>query len=56
MAAAAKLPAAQIGIVGGDRIRIAVDGERVVDEPLAAAELVWSTAIEQYFERRRAVA
>ncbi len=56
MAAAAKLPAAQIGIVGGERIRIAVEGERVLDEPLAAAELVWSTALEEYFERRRAVA
>ena len=56
MAAAAKLPAAQIGIVGGDRIRIAVEGERVLDEPLAAAELIWSTALEDYFERRRAVA
>jgi phosphoribosylformylglycinamidine synthase len=56
MAAAANLPAAQIGIVGGERIRIAVEGERVLDEPLAAAELVWSTALEGYFERRRAVA
>ena len=56
MAAAAKLPAAQIGIVGGDRIRVSVEGERVLDEPLAATELVWSTALEEYFERRRAVA
>jgi phosphoribosylformylglycinamidine synthase len=56
MAAAANLPAARIGIVGGDRIRISVAGERVLDEPLAAAELIWSTSIENYFERRRAVA
>jgi phosphoribosylformylglycinamidine synthase len=56
MAAAAKLPAASIGVVGGDRIRISVEGRRVVDEPLASAELIWSTAIERYFERRRAVA
>ena len=56
MAAAANVPAARIGIVGGDRIRVSVEGERVLDEPLAAAELVWSTAIEAYFERRRAVA
>jgi phosphoribosylformylglycinamidine synthase len=56
MAAAANLPAARIGVVGGDRIRISVDGARVLDEPLAAAELIWSTAIEEYFERRRAVA
>jgi phosphoribosylformylglycinamidine synthase len=56
MAASAKLPAARIGVVGGERIRVAVEGERVLDEPLAAAELIWSTAIEAYFERRRAVA
>jgi phosphoribosylformylglycinamidine synthase len=56
MAAAAKLPAARIGVVGGDRIRVSVEGVRVLDEPLAAAELIWSTAIEEYFERRRAVA
>jgi phosphoribosylformylglycinamidine synthase subunit PurL len=56
MAAAVNLPAARIGVVGGDRIRVAVEGVRVLDEPLAATELIWSTAIEDYFERRRAVA
>ena len=56
MAAAANLPAARIGVVGGDRIRVSVEGGRVLDEPLVAAELIWSTAIEDYFERRRAVA
>jgi phosphoribosylformylglycinamidine synthase len=56
MAAAVNLPAARIGVVGGDRIRVSIDGERVLDEPLAAAERIWSTAIEEYFERRRAVA
>ena len=56
MAAAAELPAARLGIVGGDRIRVSVEGVWVLDEPLAAAELIWSTAIEEYFERRRAVA
>ena len=56
MAAAVPLPAARIGVVGGDRIRVSIDGVRVLDEPLAAAELIWSTAIEEYFERRRAVA
>jgi phosphoribosylformylglycinamidine synthase len=56
MTAAANVPAAQIGIVGGDRVRISIAGERVLDEPRAAAELIWSTAIEDYFERRRAVA
>jgi hypothetical protein len=56
MAAAAHLPAARIGVVGGDRIRVSIDRARVLDEPLAAAELIWSTAIEDCFERRRAVA
>jgi phosphoribosylformylglycinamidine synthase subunit PurL len=56
MAAQANLPAARLGVVGGDRIRVSVDGVRALDEPLAAAERIWSTAIEKYFERRRAVA
>jgi phosphoribosylformylglycinamidine synthase len=54
MAAAANVPAARLGVVGGDRIRVSVEGVRVLDEPLAAAEAIWSTAIEAYFERRRA--
>jgi phosphoribosylformylglycinamidine synthase subunit PurL len=56
MAGASNVPAVRIGVVGGDRIRVSVDGARVLDEPLAAAESIWSTAIENYFERRRAVA
>jgi phosphoribosylformylglycinamidine synthase subunit PurL len=56
MAAATKLPAVRIGVVGGDRIRVSIDGVRVLDESIAAAESIWSTAIENYFERRRAVA
>jgi phosphoribosylformylglycinamidine synthase len=56
MASHAQVPAAQIGVVGGDRIRMSVDGRRVVDEPLAATEHVWATGLEAYFERRRAIA
>ena len=56
MAAAVNLPARRIGIVGGDRIRVSVDGARILDESLAVAERIWSTAIEDYFERRLAVA
>jgi phosphoribosylformylglycinamidine synthase len=56
LAAAAGVPAAVIGTVGGDRIRIAVDGRWLVDEPLATAERIWSTAIDAYFERSRAIA
>jgi phosphoribosylformylglycinamidine synthase subunit PurL len=43
------VPAAIIGRVGGNQIRIAVDGRVVVDESLAAAEGIHSTAIERYF-------
>jgi phosphoribosylformylglycinamidine synthase subunit PurL len=56
LAAGAGVPAAAIGVVGGDRIRISVDGRRVIDEPRAAAEEIWSTTIDEYFERRRAIA
>ena len=48
-ARAANVPAAVIGRTGGDRLRIAVGGERVVDVGVGAAERVWSTAIERQF-------
>ena len=56
LAASEGVPAARIGVVGGDRITVSVEGRRVLDEPVAAAEQIWSTAIEDYFERRRAIA
>jgi len=31
---------------------MAVGGVMVIDQPVAAAERVWSSAIEQYFEKR----
>jgi phosphoribosylformylglycinamidine synthase subunit PurL len=55
-ASAAGVPAAQIGVVGGDRIRITVAGRPVLDEPLADAERIWSSNLERVFERARAVA
>jgi phosphoribosylformylglycinamidine synthase subunit PurL len=55
-AAAAGVPAASIGTVGGSRIRIGVDGRTVLDEPLAESEQLWSTGVERYFERARAIA
>jgi phosphoribosylformylglycinamidine synthase subunit PurL len=55
-AASAGVPAAQIGTVGGDRIRISVDSRLVVDESLSDAESIWSGALERYFERARAIA
>ena len=55
-ARAAGVPAARIGTVGGRRIRLSVNGKPLVDELLADAERLWSTAIDQYFTRVRAIA
>ena len=55
-ASAAGVPAAIIGKVGGDRIRIAVDRRTVIDASLSDAERVWSTTIDRYFESKRAIA
>ena len=55
-AVAAGVPARQVGFVGGDRIRIAIDGRPVIDERLADAEHIWSTSIAGFFARTRAVA
>ncbi len=56
MAAAAGVPAAVIGRVGGNHIRLSVDGRVLIDEALAVAERIWSTALEGYFESRKAIA
>jgi phosphoribosylformylglycinamidine synthase subunit PurL len=53
-AAAARVPARVIGETGGNRLRLAVAGTVVVDVPVAEAERVWSTAIEQVFARKAA--
>jgi phosphoribosylformylglycinamidine synthase len=50
------IAAAVIGRVGGDRVRVAIAGRRVIDEALADAERLWSTAIDRYFESARAIA
>ena len=51
-----KVPAAVVGTVGGSRIRVNVDGRQVLDESLAQSEEIWSSALERYFERARAIA
>jgi phosphoribosylformylglycinamidine synthase subunit PurL len=43
------VPGAVIGRVGGDRLRISIEGRLVLDEPLAEAQRVWATSIERYF-------
>jgi phosphoribosylformylglycinamidine synthase len=56
LAAREGVSARRIGLVGGSRIRVAIDGRRVLDEPLNEAEQTWATAIERYFEPARAIA
>ena len=56
MAAAAGVPARIIGRTGGDRIRVTVEGRAVLDERVADAEQIWSTTIESFFQRPRAIA
>jgi phosphoribosylformylglycinamidine synthase len=51
LAGADNVPAAVIGRVGGDRIRISIDGGVVVDEAVAEAEQIWANAIGRYFDR-----
>jgi phosphoribosylformylglycinamidine synthase len=50
------VPFAVIGRVGGARIRLSVRGRAAIDEPLDAAERVWSTAIDRLLEPARAIA
>jgi phosphoribosylformylglycinamidine synthase len=56
LAAGAGVPAAVVGRVGGDRIRITIGQDLAIDESLADAERVWSEAIGAYFDRERAIA
>jgi phosphoribosylformylglycinamidine synthase len=56
LARKAGVPAARIGTVGGDRVRLSVSGRVVVDERVSEAERIWSTTIEGYLESKRAIA
>jgi phosphoribosylformylglycinamidine synthase len=51
-AAAAGVPARPVGQTGGTRLRIEVDGRRVIDVSIAEAERAWSGAIERFFVPR----
>ena len=51
-ASAAQVPAKVIGQTGGNRLRIAVAGQLVIDQSVDEAERVWSNTIEQYFAKR----
>jgi phosphoribosylformylglycinamidine synthase len=56
LAAESGIPTTLIGRVGGNRIRVAVAGRGVLDEPLGEAERLWSDAIGNYVEPHRAIA
>jgi hypothetical protein len=56
LARAASVPAAVVGRIGGDRIRVAAFGQVVLDELLIEMESLWSNAIDRYFATARAVA
>jgi phosphoribosylformylglycinamidine synthase len=52
----AGVPAAAIGRVGGSRITLSIGGRVAVDEPRADLEQIWSSVLEERFEKRRAIA
>ena len=51
-ATAAGVPARRIGATGGEKLTITTGGRAAIDLPVAEAERVWATALEQYFARR----
>jgi phosphoribosylformylglycinamidine synthase len=51
LAAAHRVPAARIGTVSGDRIRVSTGGRVAIDESLADAERIWNGSIEGYFAK-----
>jgi phosphoribosylformylglycinamidine (FGAM) synthase-like enzyme len=53
-AAAAEVTAREIGRVGGDAIRVSVNGQVAIDSKVADAERAWATAIENKMSRKAA--
>ena len=53
-ARAADVPAHAIGQTGGDRLRVAVGGESVLDLAVAELEQIWATGLSRYFDTRAA--
>jgi phosphoribosylformylglycinamidine synthase len=54
LAARLDVRAVRIGVATGERLRMAVGGQRRVDVSVREAETVWSSAIERYFTRQAA--
>jgi phosphoribosylformylglycinamidine synthase len=51
-AAAANVPARVIGQTGGNRLRMSVGGQTVIDQSVDEAERVWAAAIDRYFVKQ----
>jgi phosphoribosylformylglycinamidine synthase len=51
-AAEAGVPAAVIGRAGGSALRIAVDGELLIDVPVSDAERVWDSALDRVLGKK----
>ena len=49
-AAAVGVPASVVGVVGGARYKLAVDGSSVIDVPVAEIERIWETGLSHHFE------
>jgi phosphoribosylformylglycinamidine synthase II len=48
------VPATRLGEVGGQTIRIAIDGVPAIDVPVSDAERIWSAAVESYLDADKA--
>jgi len=51
-AAEAGVTAREIGRIGGEHIRLSVNGQVAIDTPVASAEIAWATAIENKMRRK----
>jgi phosphoribosylformylglycinamidine synthase len=49
------VPAAAIGLVGGNRVRVSIGGQPVVDDSLAELERIWTTALQRCVEPQKAM-
>jgi hypothetical protein len=48
----AEVAAREIGRVGGDSIRLSVNGQVAIDSKVVVAEQAWATAIENKMRRK----
>ncbi|MEO7134447.1 MAG: phosphoribosylformylglycinamidine synthase subunit PurL [Vicinamibacterales bacterium] len=48
----AGVTAREIGRIGGEHIRLSVNGQVAIDTPVASAEIAWATAIENKMRRK----